>query len=131
MNITDEIRDKWIDNVKPANGFLRNGSVKIYRSVEGTGIAPGIDAYPHQHLDINTYSYTYPWLEKARTSAQVGQILGPVPGAIRAAGNLKHPGITPLGTSVATLAREGHDMLTSDCGNCGRSISKCSGDCSG
>ena len=114
--------EDWIANVKPANGFLRAGSVRIYRSVEGTGIAPGIDAYPHAGLDINTSSYDYPWLVSARGRAAVTRDgWGPsIP-----AGNLKNPGMTPLGTSVAILAREGHDMLSSDCGYCSANLAKC------
>lgn len=127
MSIDSATRDEWIKNVKPANGFLRAGSVRIYRSVEGTGIAPGIDAYPHQYLDVGFNQEDMPdWQRRARMAARIANDLGVSVAPVLRAGNQKHSNArTPLDTSVAVLAREGHDMLSSACGYCTKNLAAC------
>ena len=122
--VTEALKDEWISAVatRNANGFLREGSIRIYGSKEGYGTPPGIEAYPHQGLDIEVAPYDYPWLDSARGRAWVTRDGW---GACIPAGNLKHPGFTPLGTSIATLLREGHDILSAPCGYCSVNLASC------
>lgn len=103
--------------------FLRAGSIRIYSSVEGTGIPPGIEDYPFQQLAIETEAYDYDWLWLARWAAD--HVFNGDGGPARSAGDWKHLTLTPLGTPVAQLTREGHDMLASPCGLCQRNITAC------
>jgi len=100
--------------------FLRPGSIRIYSSKEGNGHKISMEDYPFQGLDIAAESYDYPWLGGARFAAMIARDgKRSVSDTVRA-GNLKHFESTPLGTSVATLCREGHDMLAAPCGYCSR-----------
>ena len=112
------------DLVAERRTFLRDGSIRIYRSVEGTGIAPGIEDYPFQGLDIVTEPYDYEWLWWARENARQGQ-LGAWTLPAFPAGGEKYAGRTPLGTSVAELARKGEDILAAPCGYCGWNLGHC------
>jgi len=103
--------------------FLRPGSIRIYRSVEGHGTPPGIEAYPFQDLAIEVEAYDYHWLELARYGAFVARLDGQSVRSWRRAGDIKHEwDVTPLGAEVAQLRREGPDTLTAPCGECGNPL---------
>lgn len=109
--------------------FLREGSIKIHSSVEGDGHRIGIEDYPFQQLAIQVQPYDYEWLALARFGAVIAKAADRSIFPHHRAGEIKHANArTPLGTSVATLAREGHDMLAAPCGYCGRT--GCLGACS-
>lgn len=105
--------------------FLRDGSIKIYSSLEGFGTPPGIEDYPFQQLDL-PWATDHPYdLSMARQG--YGKVA-----AFHGFRWHKYAGqFTPLGTSVASLAREGGDMLAASCGNCQQPLQACRGLCAG
>lgn len=118
---------EWITSATAAaNGFLRLGSIRIYRSIEGTGQAPEVEDYPFQGLDIDTGSTSaMDWRFWARVGAQHARELGKPVFLNCRAGDLKHPGFTPFGTSIAELRRTGGDLLSVPCGDCQKSLFNC------
>lgn len=107
--------------------FYRYGSIPIRGSVEGNGHPIASEDYCCQGLDTQTSPYDYYWLDRARTAACLWRICPDSRDIFNPrAGDWKYRGqVTPLGTPVAQLVRQGHDMLASPCGYCGWVISAC------
>lgn len=122
----------WIDKVKPSNGFLRAGSIRIYAS--GTpkehGSRWAVEDYPFQGLDTATDPSPADWRFDARVSAQCAAVIGrPVPDT-RTSAFIKYEGYerTPFGTHQATIARGGEqyeDYLNAPCGYCSNKVATC------
>jgi hypothetical protein len=102
-------------------------SVPAYHSTEGHGTPPSIEDYPFQGLAVEVEPYDFEWLWWARwdaSTARKGEFGENGLPAV-SAGDYKHDARTPLGTPVAQLAREGHDLFQAPCGHCQQNIQKC------